>query len=112
MEEWRRYALKKGEMKVSRNKAEYMCVNESETGGEVMLQRVEVVRLDEFKELGSEILSHGQCTREVKMRVQAGWRWRLVYKVLMRPAVVHGLETLALTKRQEVELGVAELKMF
>lgn len=77
-----------------------------------MRARVEVVRLDEFKELGSEILSHGQCTREVKMRVQGGWRWRLVYKVLVRPAVVHGLETLVLTKRQEAELGAAELKMF
>lgn len=73
---------------------------------------MEVVRLDEFKELGSEILRHGQCTREVKMRVQGGWRWRLVYKVLVRPAVVHGLETLVLTKRQEAELGAAELKMF
>lgn len=33
VEEWWRYALKKEGMKVSRNKAEYMCLNESESGG-------------------------------------------------------------------------------
>lgn len=29
----------------------------------------------------------------------------------VRPAVMYGLETVILTNRQEVELGVAELKM-
>ena len=34
-----------------------------------------------------------------------------VYKVAMRPAMLYGLETVALTKRQETEMEVAELKM-
>ena len=38
--------------------------------------------------------------------------WLLkVYKVAVRPAMLHGLETVALTKRQEAEMEVAELKM-
>ena len=34
-----------------------------------------------------------------------------VYKVAVRPAMLYGLETVALTKRQEAEMEVTELKM-
>ena len=34
-----------------------------------------------------------------------------VYKVAVRPAMLYGLETVALTKRQEAEMEEAELKM-
>ena len=34
-----------------------------------------------------------------------------VYKTVVRPAVLSGLETLGLGKRQEAELEVAEVKM-
>ena len=34
-----------------------------------------------------------------------------LYKVVVRPAMMYGLETIALTKRQEAELEVAEMKM-
>ena len=34
-----------------------------------------------------------------------------VYKVAVRPAMLYGLETVTLTKRQEAEMEVAELKM-
>ena len=65
----------------------------------------------------------------MKKRVQAGWSgWRRVsgvicdrrvsarvkgkvYKMVVRPAMLYGLEAVALTKRQEAELEVAELKM-
>ena len=33
------------------------------------------------------------------------------YKVAVRPAMLYGLETVTLTKRQEAEMEVAELKM-
>lgn len=55
---------------VSRMKAEYMCVNERERGGKV---QVEIVKVDEFKYLGSIILSTGQWTRQKKKRMQTGW---------------------------------------
>ena len=46
------------------------------------------------------------CDRSVQARVKGK-----VYKVAVRPAMVYGLETVALTKRQEAEMEVAELKM-
>ena len=108
-----------------------MCVNErQDTGsGTVKMQGEEVEKVDDFKYLGSTVQSNGECGREVKKIVQAGWnRWRRisgvicdrrvparvkgkVYKVAVRPAMLYGLETVSLTKRQEVEMEVAELKM-
>ena len=46
------------------------------------------------------------CGRRVPARVKEE-----VYKVAVRPAMLYGLETVALTKRQEAEMEVAELKM-
>ena len=71
----------------------------------------------------------GSVEREVKKRIQAGWsKWRKVsgiicdrklstrvkgkvYNTAVRPAMLYGMETVALTRRQEVELEVAELRM-
>lgn len=38
-------------------------------------------------------------------------KWK-VNKTVLRPAMVYCLEKVSLTKRQEVELEVAEMKMF
>ncbi|MBN3290172.1 LORF2 protein, partial [Polypterus senegalus] len=54
LERWR-YALERKGMKVSRNKTEYMCVNERAVRGMVRMQGVELVKVDEFKYLGSTI---------------------------------------------------------
>ena len=71
----------------------------------------------------------GGCEREVKKRVQTGWNgWRRVsgvicdrrlparvkgkvYSLMVRPAMVYGLETVAVTKKQVEEMEVAEMKM-
>ena len=71
----------------------------------------------------------GGCKREVKKRVQAGWNgWRKVSGVIcdrrlparvkgkvcssvVRPIMVHELETVAVTKKQVKEMEVAEMKM-
>ncbi|KAK3518519.1 hypothetical protein QTP70_001511 [Hemibagrus guttatus] len=116
-------------MKVSRSKTEYMCVNEREGSGTVRLQGEEVKKVQEFKYLRSTVQSNGECGKEVKKRVQAGWNgWRKVsgvlcdrkisarikgkvYRTVVRPAMLYGLETVSLRKRQESELEVAELKM-
>lgn len=46
--------------------------------------------------------------------MQAGWsgiRERGgFYKAVVRPAILYGLETVALTARQEVELGVTKIR--
>ncbi|KAK3572272.1 hypothetical protein QTP86_029686 [Hemibagrus guttatus] len=128
LERWR-CALERRGMKVSRSKTEYMCVNEREGSGTVRLQGEEVKKVQEFKYLGSTVQSNGECRKEVKKRVQAGWNgWRKVsgvlcdkkisarikgkvYRTVVRPAMLYGLETVSLRKRQESELEVAELKM-
>ncbi|KAK3538868.1 hypothetical protein QTP86_018772 [Hemibagrus guttatus] len=128
LERWR-FALERRGMKVSRSKTEYMCVNEREGSGTVRLQGEEVKKVQEFKYLGSTVQSNGECGKEVKKRVQAGWNgWRKVsgvpcdrkisarikgkvYRRVVRPAMLYGLETVSLRKRQESELEVAELKM-
>ena len=71
----------------------------------------------------------GNCEREVKKRVQAGWNgWRKVsevicdkrlpvrvngkvYSSVVRPAMMYRLETVAVTKKQVEEMEVAEMKM-
>ncbi|KAK3568622.1 hypothetical protein QTP86_010800 [Hemibagrus guttatus] len=127
-ERWR-FSLERRGMKVSGSKTEYMCVNEREGSGTVRLQGEEVKKVQEFKYLGSTVQSNGECGKEVKKRVQAGWNgWRKVsgvlcdqkisarikgkvYRTAVRPAMLYGLETVSLRKRQESELEVAELKM-
>ena len=116
-------------MNVNRRKTESMCVNERQVKGTVKMQGEEFAKVEDFKYLGSTVQSNGVCRREVKKRVQAGWNGRRrmsgvicdrrvparvkgkVYRVAMRPAMLYGLETVALTKRQEAEMEVAELKM-
>ncbi|XP_065668184.1 uncharacterized protein LOC136088405 [Hydra vulgaris] len=67
-----RYALESRGMKVSKSKTEYMCLNERGDGGQVQLQGVDLVKVDEFTYFGSRVQSNGGSEREVKKRVQAG----------------------------------------
>ncbi|XP_065652809.1 uncharacterized protein LOC136080127 [Hydra vulgaris] len=116
-------------MKVSRSKTEYMCVNEWADGGQVQLQRFDWVIVDEFTYLGSRVQSNGGSEREVKRRVQAGWcGWHKVsgvicdrrvlarmkdkiYRTVVKPAMLNGLKTVALTKKQVREIEVSEMKI-
>ncbi|KAK3545442.1 hypothetical protein QTP70_007642 [Hemibagrus guttatus] len=126
LERWR-FALERRGMKVSCSKTEYMCVNEREGSGTVRLQGEEVKKVQELKYLGSTVQCNGECAKEVKKRVQAGWNgWRKVsgvlcdrkisvrikgkvYRTVVRPVMLNGLETVSLRKGQGSE--VAELKM-
>ena len=93
------------------------------------LQETEIAKVDTFKYLGSTVQSNGKCDKEVKKRVQAGWcGWRRIsgvmcdkrlsakvkgkiFKTIVRPAMMYGLETVPLAKRQVAEMEVAQLKM-
>ena len=88
-----------------------------------------IPRVKEFKYLKSAVEESGGCEREVKRRVQAGWNgWRKIsevicdrrlparakgkmYSSVVRPTMVYGLETVAVTKKQVEEIEVAEMKM-
>ena len=128
LERWRN-ALERRGMRISRDKTEYLCLNGPAVGSSVKLQGAELAKVDEFKYLGSMVQENGKCEREVKKRIQAGWsKWRKVsgiicdrklstrvkgkvYNTAVRPAMLYGMETVALTRRQEAELEVAELRM-
>ena len=128
LESWK-YALERRGMKVSRLKTEYLCINGGNDDETVKMEDTKVPRVKEFKYLGSTVQESGGCEREVKERVQAGWNgWRRVsgvicnkrlparvkgkvYSSVVRPAMVYGLETVAVTKKQVEEMEVAEMKM-
>ena len=128
LESWK-YALERRGMKVSRSKTEYLCINGKNDDETVKMENTKVPRVKEFKYLGSTVQEIGGCEREVRKRVQAGWNgWRRVsgvicykwlparvkgkvYSSVVRPAMVYGLETVAVTKKQVEEMEVAEMKM-
>ena len=128
LEFWR-YALEKRGMKVSRSKTEYLCINGGNDHETVKTEDTKVPRVKEFKYLASTVQESAGCEREVKKKVQAGWNgWRRVsgvicdrrlsarvkgkvYSSVVRPAMMYGLETVAVTKKQVEEMEVAEMKM-
>ena len=125
----RKYALKRKGMKVSRSKTQYFCINGGNDDETVKMEDTKVPRVKEFKYLGSTVQESGSSEREVKKRVQAGFNgWRRVsgvicnrrlparvkgkvYSSVVRPAMVYGLATVAVTKKQVKEMEVAEMKM-
>ena len=81
LDRWR-YALERRGMKVSRSKTEYMCMNGS-GNGKICLQKEELKKVNEFKYLGTTMVSNGEYSREVKNRIQAGWSsWRRVSAII------------------------------
>ena len=93
------------------------------------MEDTKVPRVKKFKYLGLTVQESGGCERKIKKRVQAGWNgWRRVsgvicnrrllarvkgkvYSSVVRPTMVYGLETAAVTKKQVEEVEVAEMKM-
>ena len=87
------------------------------------------LRKESQKLQGSTVSNDGRCEEEVRRRIQAGWMsWRKVsgvlcdrklsakvkgkiYKSVVRPAMLYGMETVAVTERQMGKMEVAELKM-
>ena len=73
--------------------------------------------------------SDGRCEEEIRRRIQAGWMsWKKVcgvvrdrklsakakgkmYYGVIRPVMLYGMETVAMTEKQVGKMEVAELKM-
>jgi len=132
LEVWRK-ALEDRGMRVSRLKTEYlkMTARENDEGliKEVKLQEKVVKLVEDFKYLGSTVQADGGSDKEVCKRIQAGWgAWRKItaimcdkkvtdrlkgkiYKTMVRPAIMYGMETVAITRAQEEKMQVAEMKM-
>ena len=116
-------------MKLSGSKPGYLCVNGGNDKETVKIKDKKVSKVKEFKYLGSTVQESVSCEREVKKKVKAEWNEskkvsriicdrRLparvngkVYSSVVRPAMVYGLETVAVTKKQVEEMEVAKMKM-
>ena len=113
---------------MSRKKTEYLQAGGAQQGT-VYIQGETVKKVDHFKYLGVVVSADWSCEEEVRRRMQAGWQsWRRVsgvlcdrklsarlkgkiYKCAVRPAVLYGMETVAVTERMVKKMEVAELKM-
>ena len=117
------------ELRVSRSKTEGMTLNKQGNHPELMLQRVRVLEVREFKYLGSTFQDNGEYEREVTRRIQAGWAgWNKVsgvlcdknislkvkakvHKIVVQLAMIYGMEMVGATCLQVGKLGVAEMRM-
>ena len=116
-------------MKVSRSNTEYLCIGAQTSTPPIQIGNDDLPEVSQFKYLGSTVQGDGGCDAELKRRIQAGWNsWRKVtgvmcdkrisgrvkgkvYTTVVRPAIMYSLETAAVTKTQERELEVAEMRM-
>ena len=98
-------------------------------GEELKLQGEKVKRAKNFKYLGSTVSSDERYRVKVRRIIQVGWMsWKKVsgvqcdrklsarvkgkmYKSVVRPAMLPGMETGAVTEIQMGKMEVAELKM-
>ena len=103
---------------MSRSEAQYLKARGVDDGEELKLQGEKVKRAKNFKYLSSTVSSDRRCKEEVRRRIQAGWMsWKKVsgvqcdrklsatvkgkmYKSVVRPAMIYGMETMAVTERQ------------
>ncbi|XP_063614750.1 uncharacterized protein LOC134787866 [Penaeus indicus] len=96
LELWRHDLERRG-MRVSRKKTEYLCTGGGQKEeGTIRIGDVQVNRVKDFKYLGSTVPD------KVKGKL---------HKLMVRPAMLYGLETVPLTKPQERKLEVAEMRM-
>ena len=127
LESWR-YALERKRIKVSRSKTKYLPVNGGNDKKIVKMEDKKVPRVKEYKYLGSAFQASGSCERQIKRRVQAGWnRCRKVsgvicdrrlparvkgkvYNSVVRPTMVCGLETMAITKNKMLRFAMGVMK--
>ena len=119
----------KKRMKVSRLKTKYLCVNGENDKEIVKMEDKKVPKVNKFKYLGSTVQEYGSCEKEIKKKVQVGWNgWRevsgvicdkrlparvkgKVYSSVVRPAIVYGVETVVVKKKQIEQMEVVEMKM-
>ena len=114
---------------MSWSKSEYLRVGGVDDREKLKLQGEKVKRAKNFTYLGSTVSSDGKCEKEVRRRIQARWMsWKKMsgvlcdrklsakvkgkmYKSVVKPTMLYGMETVAVMERQVGKMEVAELKM-
>ncbi|XP_042873244.1 uncharacterized protein LOC122253897 [Penaeus japonicus] len=130
--EWLREAMEDRGTRVSREKTEFLRIaanGEEQREGAARLMQGEMVRgVEEFKYLRLTVQADGGSKKEVAKRIQAGWgAWKKItglmcdrkvpemarermYKTMVRPTMMYGMDAMAITRKQE-KMQVAETKM-
>ena len=109
--------IKKRKMKVRRRKTIFLCMNNNEGGDKVQMRSLELSEVRRFKRFESTLPSNEEDGQKVKKRILSGWNgWRRVsgvirdkricakvkgkmFKSVVKPAMLHGLDTVPVTKR-------------
>lgn len=125
---WRDVLESRG-LKISRNKTEYMQMGEQDDDNQLHLEQERLKKVEAFRYLGSNLSQDGELDREICGRIQAGWKnWRkcsglicdrkvsarvkgMMYRTVVRPAMLYGSETWPVKKTQERKMEVAEMRM-
>ena len=128
LEIWRNVLERKG-LKVSWSKTEHLKVGGVDDGEELKLQGKKVKRAKNFKYLGSTVSSDGRGEEEMRRRIKASWTSRKkvsgvlchkklsaringkMYKSVVEPTMLHGMEMVTVLERHLGKIKVAELKM-
>jgi len=118
--------------RLSRSKTEYLRCGFSgvdRDDGEVTMGGVVVPQVEKFKYLGSIIEESGDIDEDISHRIRAGWqKWRKtcgvlcdkkiplrlkgrVYRMVVRPALLYGVECWPIKKTQVQRMMVAEMRM-
>ena len=110
-------------------KTEYLEFAQVQTPGTIRIDGKDLVRTTEFKYLGALISSQANLKAAVAARVNAAWmKWKEVtgvlcdrrmperlkskiYRTVVRPVALYGMETLPATDKSENLLHVMEMKM-
>ena len=110
---------------MSRSKTEYLKAGDVDDGEELKLQGKELKRA----KISNIWVRQLVTMEDVRRRIQAGWiNWKKVsgvlrdrklsarvkgkmYKSVVRPAMLYGMETVAVTERQVGKMEVTEMKM-
>ncbi|XP_068084653.1 uncharacterized protein, partial [Anabrus simplex] len=126
-EDWNNRLAQYG-LRLNKKKTEYMTLDPREVGtihvdGEVLS------RVEKFKYLGSTLSADGRLIDEVNTRIHAAWlKWRMttgvtcdrrmkdhlkskIYRTVIRPVALYGIECWPATKEVERRLSVMETKM-
>ena len=117
-------------MWVSRQKTEYLCAGGGAMEiGSIKMRGKTVTRTRVVKYLGSTVQEDEGTEDVVGKRIQAEWNsWRKVtgvlcdskispgvngrlYKTMVKPTMLYGMETVAVTKSQEKQMERVEMKM-
>ncbi|XP_046986893.1 uncharacterized protein LOC124561545 [Schistocerca americana] len=127
LEDWRKELGERG-MKISGTKSEYLALKHVQMRS-CKIQDDELKSVCKFKYLRSHIQRDGGLESEIQHRINCGWNnWRKmsgvlcdkkvriglkgkVFKSVVRPAMIYGVETWPITVAQERKMEVAEMRM-